>query len=154
MAQNPLQAAWIRRLTRHIPPEQFGRYLFVGVWNTFFGYGLYALLTATLAPLVPHSYILASIIAAPLNITVSYFGYKLFVFNTTGNYLREWARCMLVYGSSMALGIILLPPVVFLVRWGSGLDRSAPYIGGALVMGFGVIYSFVGHKKFSFRPRE
>ena len=149
-----MKPAWIRRLTSHIPPDQFGRYLFVGLWNTLFGYGSYALLTATLAPVVPHSYILASIIAAPLNITVSYLGYKWFVFKTKGNYLRECARCMLVYGSSMAVGVILLPPVVFLIRWGSGLDRSAPYIGGALLMGFGVVYSFLGHKKFSFRDRE
>jgi putative flippase GtrA len=154
MAWNPSQAGWTRRLTSHIPPEQFGRYLFVGVWNTLFGYGSYALLTATLAPVVPHSYILASIIAAPLNITVSYLGYKWFVFRTKGHYLREWTRCIVVYTSSMVLGVILLPPVVVLVRWSSGLDRSAPYIGGALVMGFGVTYSFLGHKKFSFRARE
>jgi len=119
-----------------------------------FGYGTYALLTAALARVVPHSYIFASIIAAPVNITFSYLGYKWFVFKTRGNYLREWTRCFVVYGSSMVLGIILLPPVVVLLRWSSGLDRSAPYIGGAVVMGFGVIYSFLGHKKFSFRARE
>ena len=148
------QPAWIRTLTSHIPPEQFGRYLAVGVCNTVFGYGTYALLTFTLTRVVPHSYIFASIITAPVNITFSYLGYKWFVFKTRGNYLREWTRCFVVYGSSMVLGIILLPPVVVLLRWSSGLDRSAPYIGGAVVMGFGVIYSFLGHKKFSFRARE
>lgn len=148
------QVAWIRRLTSHIPPEQFGRYLLVGLFNTLFGYGNYAALTAVLDPVVPHSYILASIIAAPLNITVAYLGYKWFVFKTHGNYLREWTRCMMVYGSAMALGIVLLPPAVFFVRLTTGLDRSAPYIAGALLMGFGVIYSFLGHKNFSFRPRE
>ena len=147
------QVAWIRRLTSHIPPEQFGRYLLVGVWNTLFGYSDYAVLTYVLAPVVPHSYIAASIIAAPLNMTVAYLGYKWFVFKTHGNYLREWSRCMVVYGSAMVLGIVLLPLVVFLVRLTSGLDRSAPYIAGALLMGFGVIYSFLGHKNFSFRAR-
>ncbi|HUI41524.1 MAG TPA: GtrA family protein [Terriglobia bacterium] len=153
MTQSLNRAAWFQRLTNHIPPGQFGRYLAVGVCNTVFGYGTYALLTATLARVVPHSYIFASIIAAPLNITFSYLGYKWFVFKTHGNYLREWTRCIVVYGSSMALGVVLLPPVVLLIRWSSGLDRSAPYIGGAVTMGFGVIYSFLGHKNFSFRPR-
>ena len=149
-----LQVAWIRRLTSHIPPEQFGRYLLVGMFNTLFGYGTYAVLTAVLAPVVPHSYIPASIIAAPLNITVAYLGYKWFVFKTHGNYWREWSRCMMVYGSAMALGIVLLPPAVFLVHLTTGLDRSAPYVAGALLMGFSVIYSFLGHKNFSFRPRQ
>ena len=148
------QAAWIGRLSNHIPREQFGRYLLVGLLNTLFGYGTYAVLTAALAPVVPHSYIPASIIAAPLNITVSFLGYKWFVFKTHGNYLHEWTRCFVVYGSAMALGVVLLPPVVFLVRLATGLDRPAPYIAGALLMGFNVIYSFLGHKNFSFRPRE
>jgi hypothetical protein len=48
---------------------------------------------------------------------------------------------------------MLLPPLVFLVRLVTGLDRAAPYIAGALLMGFNVIYSFLGHKNFSFRVR-
>lgn len=149
-----LQVGWIRRLTSHIPPEQFGRYLLVGIFNTLFGYGDYAALTAMLTPHVPHAYILASVIAAPVNLTVAYLGYKWFVFRTHGNYLREWGRCFVVYGSAMALGVILLPPVVYLVRVSTGLDRAAPYVGGALLMGFTVIYSFLGHKHFSFRARR
>jgi len=154
LALKLFQVAWIRRLTSHIPPGQFGRYLLVGAWNTLFGYSDYAVLTYMLGPVVPHSYIAASIIAAPLNMTVAYLGYKWFVFKTRGNYLREWSRCMVVYGSAMVLGILLLPLVVFLVRVTTGLDRSAPYIAGALLMGFGVIYSFLGHKNFSFRARK
>lgn len=149
-----LRVSWIRRLTSHIPPEQFGRYLLVGLWNTLFGYSDFAALTYVLAPVVPHSYIPASIIAAPLNMTVAYLGYKWFVFKTRGNYLREWSRCMVVYGSAMVLGIVSLPLVVFLVRVATGLDRSAPYVAGALLMGFTVIYSFLGHKNFSFRARK
>ncbi len=149
-----LQVGWIRRLTSHIPPRQFGRYLGVGAFNALFGYGAYAALTAAFTPRVPHGYVFASIIAAPLNITVAFLGYKWFVFKTHGNYLREWSRCFVVYGGSMAIGVALLPGVVFLVRLIAGLDRAAPYVGGALLMGFGAIYSFLGHKHFSFRPRR
>ena len=151
---NVTPAAWISGLGRHVPREQFGRYVIVGVWNTLFGYGAYAALTAVLAPAVSRSYIPASIIAAPLNITVSYLSYKWFVFRTRGNYLHEWTRCFIVYGSAIFLGIILLPLLVFLVRLLTGFDRAAPYIAGALLMGSNVIYSFLGHKNFSFRSRE
>ena len=65
-----LRVAWIRRLASHIPPGHFSRYLLVGLWNTLFGYGDYAALTYVLAPVIPHSYIPASIIAGPLNMTV------------------------------------------------------------------------------------
>lgn len=148
-----VRGAWPRRLSSHIASDQFGRYVIVGACNTIFGYGAYAGLTAVLAPVVPHSYIPASIIAAPLNITVSFLGYKWFVFKTHGDYLREWTRCLIVYGSAMALGVVLLPPVVFVIRLATGLDQSAPYIAAALLMGFNIMYSFLGHKNFSFRPR-
>jgi putative flippase GtrA len=144
--------AWLRRLASHLPPEQFGRYLLVGGWNTLFGYGSYAVLTAVLMPVISHGYILAAILAAPLNITVSYLGYKWVVFKTRGNYLREWSRCIVVYGGKMLIGVPLLPVVVFLVRLVTGLDRAAPYVGGALLMGTNIIYSFLAHKSFTFRP--
>lgn len=148
------ESRWTARLIHHFPPGQFGRYLAVGAGNTLFGYGTYAGLTAVLTPLISHGYILAAILSAPLNITFSYLGYKLFVFKTRGNYLREWSRCIAVYGSKMLLGVCLLPVVVFLVRWSTGLDRAAPYIGGALMMGTNVVYSFAAHKRFTFQPAK
>lgn len=139
-------------LTRHIPPGQFGRYLLVGAWNTAFGYGTFALFTALLAPIVPHSYLLASVLSGVLNITVSFLGYKWFVFKTRGHYFREWCRCVGVYGGNILLGLALLPLMVFAIRRYLGLEHQAPYIAGALLTGLTVILSFFGHKHFSFRP--
>jgi len=143
----------LRGLASHIPPGQFGRYLLVGLWNTFFGYGLYAALTAILTPRVPYAYMLASALSSILNITVAFLGYKWFVFKTKDNYLREWCRCVAVYGSSTLLNLLLLPPVVWGLRR-AGMDRGAPYAAGALLMGFGIVYGFLGHKKFTFRTAE
>lgn len=140
------------RLTSHIPPGQFGRYLLVGVWNTLFGYTTFAALTALLAPKVPQSYMLAAVLSSVLNITVAFLGYKWFVFRTKGNYLREWGRCLAVYGSSTILGVGALPIMVWTIRLTSRLDRQAPYLAGALMMAFGAVYNFLGHKKFSFKP--
>lgn len=141
------------RLTRHIPPEQFGRYLLVGIWNTAFGYGLYALFTALLMPKLRFGYIYAAVFSNIVAITVAYLGYKIFVFKTKGNYLVEWVRCLMVYGAGMLPGLVLLPIVVEGLHYGFGLQRSAPYIGGAVVTGLTVIASFFGHRYFTFRPK-
>ena len=145
---------WLDRLTRHVPPGQFFRYLVVGGWNTLFGYGTYALFTALLMPRVRFGYIYASVFSSLLNITVAYLGYKFFVFKTQGNYLAEWFRCILVYGSGIVPGVILLPVLVEGLHYGFHLERSGPYIAGALLMGLTVLYSFFGHKHFSFRVPE
>lgn len=142
---------WSVKFTRHIPPGQFGRYLLVGAWNTLFGYGSFAFFTAILSPIVPHSYILASVISSLLNITVAYLGYKWFVFKTKGNYLREWIRCVGVYSGGILFGVLTLPVLVTLIRRNTRFFAQAPYIAGALLTAFMVVYSFVGHKKFSFR---
>jgi len=142
---------WWRGFTQHIPPGQFGRYLLVGIWNTLFGYGTYALLTAILNPIVPYSYMWASVLSSLLNITVAYLGYKWFVFKTKGNYLREWLRCMAVYSSGIIFSLIALPVLVTLIRHKTRFFAQAPYIAGAILTGVVVIYSFLGHKHFSFR---
>jgi putative flippase GtrA len=102
---------------------------------------------------MPASYLAASLISSVLNITVSFLGYKWFVFRTKGHYLGEWLRCLAVYSGTIALGLVLLPPTVLLVGYVTGNPRSAPYIAGALLMGVQVILSFLGHKTFSFRAR-
>ena len=90
-------------LTQHVPPGQFFRYLLIGGWNTVFGYSLYVLFTALLLPRIRYGYILASALSNLLSITVAYFGYKIFVFKTHGNYFFEWLRCLVVYGSGTIL---------------------------------------------------
>jgi len=145
---------WLSRLFQHIPPGQFTRYLVVGVWNTFFGYSLYALFTALLTPRLRFAYIYASVFSNLIAITVAYLGYKFFVFKTRGNYLVEWFRCILVYGSGMLPGLVLLPLMVEGLRYGFHLERSAAYIAGAMVMGLTVLYTFFGHRHFSFRVPE
>jgi putative flippase GtrA len=143
-------------LIRQMAPGQFIRYLIVGVWNTGFGYALYAGFVALLDPILhqPRSYLLASILSNIIAISGAFLGYKWFVFKTKGNYLREWLRCFLVYGSSMVIGLLLLPILVQLVRAVIHSERSAPYIAGAALTGLSVIYSFFGHRKYSFRRSQ
>src|SRR5438876_8858671 len=141
---------WYLRPLTHIPRDQLIRYLVVGLWNTAFGYASYAAFTFLLAASIPHSYLPAFLLSSLLNITVAFFGYKWFVFKTTGNYLKEWLRFIAVYSGSIFVSLAGLPGLVFLIRL-EGYDRAAPYLAGAILTGIGVITSFIGHKHISFR---
>ncbi len=143
---------------RHLfPSGQFLRYLVVGVWNTIFGYGLYVVFVHLYSKLLPHHYLplvvdLASITSTPIGITNSFFCYKFFVFHTTGNYLKEWLRCFAVYGTGMIPGLIALPILTRVLQTVPMLHGVfAGYAAGALMTGFTAIYSYFGHKKFSFK---
>lgn len=145
---------FVQRLIHHFPPGQFGRYLVVGVVNTLFGYSTYAGLTLVLTPHVRYAYIVASVLSGLVNITFSFLTYKWFIFKTRGNYLREWARCVLVYSGTIAVSTALLPVVVLGLRHWTPAQASAPYWAGALLMGVTVVGGFLGHKNFSFAPRK
>jgi putative flippase GtrA len=128
--------------------------------------------------------ILASVLSVPTNITVAYLTYKFFVFRTKGNYLVEWLKCFAVYGTGMIPGLVALSaltrflqsilhnhaaslhiflgaleshlsgrPLVLLQHVATG-RAMAGYIAGAVVIGISTIYSFVGHKKVTFRIKE
>jgi putative flippase GtrA len=179
----------LQRLVNLFPGGQFARYLCVGVFNTFFGYASFAVVLTLLnaglpARLLYLTVILASILATPVNITVSYLGYKFFVFRTKGNYLGEWLKCFAVYGAGMVPGLVALSALtrflqsmlhghaaalhfglnaverhvsgralLFLEHIATG-KAMAGYIAGAVVIGVSTIYSFVGHKKVTFRTKE
>ena len=122
--------------------KQSLRYLLAGGWNTVFGYGLgvglYTILSSQL-----HVAVIAAI-ANILAITMSFLTYKLFVFKTTGNWLSEYGRSYLVYGSMALLSIILLWAMVDYL----GVDI---WYAQALVILLTVGVSYLGHKFFTFR---
>src|ERR1700759_2957642 len=75
-----------RFLTDHHSRGQLLRYLVVGAWNTLFGYGCFFLLVRLFLRLLPTQPGLAASIALAfatvINVTVSFLGYKWFVFRT------------------------------------------------------------------------
>jgi putative flippase GtrA len=129
---------------------QFGRYLLVGGFNTIFGYGVFALFNWLLRR-VPYGYLWATFFSNLIAITVAFLGYKWFVFKTKGHYLREWVRCLGVYGSSMALGLLGMAILVPILRHHMAKPQAASYLAAALLMGLTVIFSFLGNKHISFR---
>jgi putative flippase GtrA len=179
----------LQRIVHLFPGGQFARYVCVGIFNTFFGYINFAVILALLNTALPARFlyvtvVLASILSVPMNISVAYFSYKFFVFRTKGNYLGEWFKCFVVYGTGMIPGLVVLSALtrslqslihshaaslhIFLNAVERHLDGRplaflqhiatgkavAGYIAGALLMGTTTIYGFVGHKTFTFRPEK
>ena len=102
-----------RAISGHIPPGQLLRYLLVGGWNTVFGYVCFFLMNSWLSRFVTwYPYIVASLSASLISISVAFLGYKWFVFRTRGNYLREWLRTLTVYSGSVLIATVALAPLV------------------------------------------
>lgn len=133
-----------------IAPTILMRYLAVGAFNTAFGYSCFALFTLLLTPLITYGYIAAILLANLFAITASFLGYKWFVFKTHGDYLKEWIRCLGVYTGSILFSTAALPLLVPVVKAHTGDAHRAPYIAGAIVLVASVIFSFFGHRHFSF----
>jgi putative flippase GtrA len=127
--------------------------------------------------------VLASVLTTPVNITVAYFGYKFVVFRTKGNYLREWFKCFAVYGTGMLPGLFCLSALTRLLqsllhRHAAALHAAleqverhlsgkpllwvehtahgksiAGILAGAIVTAASTVYSYVGHRKVTFRQK-
>ncbi len=130
---------------------QIARYILVGAFNTGFGYGLFVALNYLFRRLGVYGSEIASLLSNVIAITVAFLGYKWFVFRTHGNYLREWLRCISVYGTSMIFSLLMLPPLTLLLRRWSGSTQTASNLAAAILTFVTVVASYFGHKHFSFR---
>ncbi len=118
-------------------------YLLVGAWNTAFSYLAFAALYFLLRTVLHYEVLL--VVSSILSITNAYIAYKLFVFKTKGHYLREYSRFYVVYGGSLLMNLVLLP--VFVVIFG-----LSPLAAQAGLSVFTVVFSYYGHRNFSFKP--
>ena len=117
------------------------RYLAVGGLNTGVGYFVSLFLYYSLNRSLHIIYI--GLIASVVCISFSFLTYKMLVFQTTGNWLREYFRCYLVYGAATVLGIVLLWLLVDV--W-----KMPFWLAQALIMTSTVFFSYIGHSRFSF----
>jgi putative flippase GtrA len=130
---------------------QIARYILVGAFNTGFGYGLFVALNYLFRRLGVYGSEIASLLSNIIAITVAFLGYKWFVFRTHGNYLREWLRCISVYGTSMIFSLIMLPPLTLWLRRWFGPTQTASNLAAAILTFVTVVASYFGHKHISFR---
>jgi putative flippase GtrA len=125
-----------------VPNPQKIRYLLVGAINTLFGYaigvGLYKLLSNQI------NIISIGIISNIICITLSFTTYKVLVFRTKGGWISEYLRAYLVYGSMAIVGVIFL---WFFVD----VCELNIWIAQALVIFITVVFSYIGHARFTFK---
>jgi len=120
------------------------RYLIAGCWNTVFGYSLGVTLFLLLTDSV-HTALIA-FICNLISTAISFITYKVFVFRTKGNWVREFFKACIVYSNVALISILAIWVLVDLV----GLNI---WISQALAIFATVIISYIGHKKFTFKAR-
>jgi putative flippase GtrA len=80
-------------------------------------------------------------------ITEAYIAYKVFVFKTAGNWVCEYLKSYLVYGTSAIVGISLTFLLVNVIK-------TPFWIAQALSILFCVIFSYIANSKFTFRDKN
>jgi putative flippase GtrA len=118
------------------------RYLLAGGWNTLFGYLVGLSIYYGLDGMV--GVVAVGIMANIVAITMAFVTYKLFVFQTKGNWLSEYLRAYLVYGATAVVGIGLLWILV------DGLGVRF-WIAQGLVIVITVVVSYLSHSRFTFK---
>lgn len=134
--------------------KKFILYIIVGIWNTVFGYALYACFTYFLdAYSLKFSYVFAYIISNIFSITQAFVMHKYIVFKSHGSFWNEYKKCWIVYGSTTLLSLALLPLFVYIfsVFLPMEVRYFDKYIGGIAATLVVAIISFVGHQNVTFK---
>lgn len=120
------------------------RYFIAGGWNTLFGYFVSVLLYYLLR--AHFNVVEIAVIGNVIAITMAFLIYKIFVFQTKGNWISEYLRAYVVYGGTAILGIGLLWILV------DGLTLPF-WIAQGLVIALTVVISYLSHSRFTFRQQ-
>lgn len=123
-------------------PEKI-RYVLVGGYNTVISYLLYACFLWLMNSEYEQVALFLSFIVSSLN---SYWTQKIYVFNTRGNIKKEYIKCLISWGVSYAMNVVLLFLFVGII----GLN---PYIGQFFALILVTINSYLMLKKFAFRRK-
>jgi putative flippase GtrA len=122
------------------------RFLFVGVWNTLFSTGVLWLLDRYI-PYDAHSLVQKEAVLVVnwvIAVTQNFFSFKLFVFRTKGNWLKEYRRMYVTYGATFVVQSALILALSTWLGW-SVFWSSIPTLFLVTIM------SYFGHKYFTFR---
>jgi putative flippase GtrA len=139
------------------------RYLVVGMFNTAFGYGMFIAMLAVFSPLHvlagstahllaiigKNYFLLAQWSSWVLAVPVGTMTMKFVVFRSKGHWLHEIGKAYFVYLPGLAISSGILWVTVQLLR-------LPPQIGQLVTIAVATVFSYLGHKYFTFRvqPEE
>jgi len=137
-------------INRHFVKVKF---VLVGIWNTFFGYGLFFALDTffeknfTVRYVAYMSAMVLSNVAAIVN---AYIFHKYITFQSTvrgRGLLKEFLKFSTTYLVTLFLSLVLLPLFV-------EVFHVHPKVGALFILGIGTMVSYFGHSNFSFRGNK
>ncbi len=137
-------AEWLRMHAREVLENQKLRFLLVGLVNTLFGFGLFALLIFGFGD---SSYLMAAIVSHIAATTVSFLLNRTVVFRRSGPVIPDFVRFQVTYVVVLGINLVLLTVLVEIAGWPILLSQAAC----VLVVG---VTSYLGHKYFSFHRRD
>lgn len=126
--------------------EEKLRFLVVGVWNT----GLSTAMLWVLENTIPHDP--ANVVQKQLILTLvwviavtqNFFTFKLLVFRTKGNWLREYVKMYITYAAAFVVQSVLIQSL-------SAYFGLTMFLANIPVIFIVTIMSYLGHKYFTFR---
>jgi putative flippase GtrA len=125
------------------------RFLVVGVWNTAFSIGVLWLLDHfihyDMHSLLQKEGVL--VLSWVISVSQNFFTFKLLVFRTKGNWLREYLRMYVTYAATFAVQSVLVLALSTWLGW-SVFWANLPTVLIVMVM------SYFGHKYFTFRNKH
>jgi putative flippase GtrA len=117
------------------------RYLIVGVWNTIFNLLVFNLLLLVLGRSM---YMVWFWMAWAISVVQSTVTMKYFAFRSKGRLLSQVARAFVVYLPAQGLGTVIMWSSVQVVH-------LLPQVAQLITIGVTTIFSYLGHKYFTFR---
>ena len=126
------------------------RFLFIGGWNTVFGYLVFVLLDTIFSRLLEPRYVayMSAMVAGNfISVTNAYIFHKYITFKSDvkgKGMITEFFRFSMTYVVTFCLSLILLP---FFVE----VFHISPKLAGLIVVLLCTVVSYTGHSRFSFR---
>jgi putative flippase GtrA len=116
-------------------------FLIAGVVNTIFGYAAALFIYRFFYESI--GLITVSILSNIISISFAFLSYKIFIFKTKGNWIKEYLRCYLVYGVSAGMSVVMIWILVKLCEFPFWFAQG-------LSIGIIVAFSYLAHNKFTF----
>lgn len=134
----------MRRFVQSRWSDQRARFILVGVLNTGFGYGVFALLVLTAGGWL--HYLLILLVAHVVGVLEAFVLHRRLTFRVHGRVLGDLVRFWSVYLVALAANMVLLPLLV-------EVGGVPVLLAQAVVLLLTALGSYVAHRSFSFRRR-